>query len=102
MNTPTSEHPAAHSAHDTPHMKYWHGVKEKAEECVRKVLEGGDSPVTMYEAIGKQHIETPEDWDDLMDFCKKHGSCHDTNRIYRAATMWLQAHNEIEYKKLYP
>lgn len=103
MSTPTSEHPAVHSLHDTPHMKYWHGVKEKAEECVKHVLEGGAVPVTLRNAIGKHHIETPEDWDDLMDYCKENGAvCHDINRLYRASASWLQAHNEIEYKKLYP
>ncbi len=34
MSTPTSEHPAVHSLHDTPHMKYWHGVKEKADSLL--------------------------------------------------------------------
>lgn len=104
MNTNVPDHPAVHSAHDmTPHMKYWHSVKEKAEECVKRVLEGGNSPTTLHNAIGKHHIETPEDWDDLMDYCKEHGAvCRDINMLYRASASWLQAHNEIEYKKLYP
>jgi hypothetical protein len=53
MNTPASEHQAVHSAHDTPHMKYWHGVKEKAEDCVRRVLEGGEQG----EAQGRADME---------------------------------------------
>lgn len=96
------EHPAAHPEH-SHHMKYWGEVRDKAEECVKSVLEGGNERVTLHEAIGKAHIEHPEDWDALMDFCKENGAhCSDINKIYRASVSWIQAHNEIEYKKLYP
>ncbi len=64
------EHPAVHPEH-SHHMKYWGGVRDKAEECVKSVLEGGNERVTLHEAIGKAHIEHPEDWDALMDFCKE-------------------------------
>jgi hypothetical protein len=100
MNT-TNEHPAVHS--HSPHMMYWGSVKEKAEECVKHVLEGGSHPTTLHKAIGKHTIEHPEDWDALMDYCKGHGaSCGNINKLYRASASWLQAFNELEYKRLYP
>lgn len=96
-----NEHPAVH-AH-TPHMMYWGEVKEKAEECVKHVLEGGNTPVTLHAAIGKSAIETPEDWDHLMSYCKGHGAaCHDINKLFRASASWLQAYHELEYKRQYP
>ena len=95
------EHPTVHT-HETPHNKWWGEVKAKAEECARDVLEGGKHRVTLHEAIGKKTIEEPEDWDDLMDFCSTHGSCGDKNRLFRAATSWIQVHNELEYKRHYP
>lgn len=98
MNT---EHSAVHD--HTSHMKYWGGVKSKAEKCVRDVLEGGNHKVTLRDAIGKDTIELPEDWDALMTFCKHNGAvCHDLNRLYRASATWLQAFHELEYKRLYP
>lgn len=92
---------------ETSHMKYWGDLKAKAEECIKAVLEGGNHKVTLRDAIGKDAIELPEDWDDLMDYCKIYckihgGSCHDLNRLYRASATWLQAYHELEYKRLYP
>ncbi len=106
MNT-TSEHPAVasapHSEHTIPHVMYWSHVRDKAEECVKHVLEGGNHPTTLHEAIGKHTIELPEDWDALMDYCKEHGaSCGNINKLYRASANWLQAYNELEYKRHYP
>ncbi len=99
----THEHPAVHDAHITPHMKYWGSVKAKAEECVIDVLEGGSKRVTLHEAIGRHAMEHPEDWDALMEYCKHHGgSCRDINRLYRAEMSWIQAYNELEYKRHYP
>lgn len=96
-----AEHPAVHPEH-SHHMKYWGGVRDKAEECVKSVLEGGNERVTLHEAIGKAHIEHPEDWDALMDFCKENEAhCSDINRLNRAMVMWLHAYNELEYKKSY-
>lgn len=98
MNT---EHPAVHD--HTPHMKYWGGVKAKAEECVKHILENGNYRVNLRDAIGKDAIESPEDWDSLLTFCKRNGAvCHDLNRLSRASTTWLQAFHELEYKRLYP
>jgi hypothetical protein len=78
-------------------------VKEKAEDCVKHILEGGDTPVALIDIIGSESIKSPDDWDDLMDFCKEHGAvCHDINKLYRASAAWLQAYNELEYKRLYP
>jgi hypothetical protein len=38
-----------------------------------------------------------------MDFCKEQGAvCHDINKLYRASASWLQAYNELEYKRRYP
>jgi hypothetical protein len=99
----THEHASVHDAHMTPHVKYWGSVKAKAEECVKHVLEGGDTHVTLHEAIGKSTIGYPEDWDVLMEFCHDNGAhCHDMNRLYRAQVAWIQAYNELEYKKTYP
>lgn len=84
-------------------MMYWGSVKEKAEECVKQILEGGDTPVALIDIIGSESIESPDDWDELMGFCKEHGAvCHDINKLYRALAAWLQAFNELEYKRLYP
>ena len=94
------EHPAIQH---TPHMMYWGEVKEKAEECVKHVLEGGNHKVTLHEAIGKSEMESPADWDTLMDYCKEHGaSCSNINKLYRASVSWIQAYNEIHYKMEYP
>lgn len=103
-----SEHPAApaahaHTEHPIPHVIYWSHVRDKAEECVKSVLEGGNSPTSLHKAIGKSTIETPEDWDELMDYCTERGiRCHDKNKLYRASVSWLQAYNELEYKRHYP
>lgn len=98
----TTEHPAVHAVHESPHMKYWGEVKRKAEECVKSVLEGGNEHVTLHDAIGKSAIGDPEDWDALMEYCHENGAdCRDMNRIYRAQIAWIQAHNELEYKKTY-
>lgn len=96
------DHPAV-AQMNTPHMKYWGEVKEKAEECVEHVLMGGNHKVTLHEAIGKKEMEHPEDWDALMDYCKGHGaSCGNMNLLYRAQVSWMQAYNEIHYKMEYP
>lgn len=85
------------------HMKYWGGVKDKAEECVEHILAEGNTPFTLHDAIGKHSLESGEDWDELIEFCKERKcACDDLNRIYRAQVSWIQAHNELEYKKLYP
>jgi hypothetical protein len=82
---------------------YWGKIKEEAEECVEHILEGGDTPTTLIDILGKDSIESPDDWDDLMDFCNEHGAvCHDINKLYRASAAWLQAYNELEYKRFYP
>lgn len=97
----TSEHPAVHS--HTPHMMYWGKVKKEAEDCVKSILEEGDTPVALIDIIGSESINSPDDWDELMDFCKEHGAvCHDINKLYRASAAWLQAFNELEYKRRYP
>ena len=97
----TTEHPSVHS--NQSHMIYWGRVKDKAEECVEHILEGGDTPTTLADILDKEHIDSPEDWDDLMDFCKEEGACNrDLNELYRASVSWIQAHNELEYKRLYP
>jgi hypothetical protein len=81
-------------------MRYWGEVKLKAEECVKHVLEGGNESITLHNAIGKAAIECPEDWDALVEFCEEYDAdCRDMNRIYRAQVAWIQAHNELEYKK---
>lgn len=82
---------------------YWGKVKGDAEECVKRILKEGDTPSSLMDAIGKEYLEKPEDWDDLRDFCEDHGAmCHDIHRLERALVMWIQAFNELEYKKLYP
>jgi hypothetical protein len=97
----TTEHPAVHSS--MPHVIYWGKVKKEAEDCVKHILEGGDTPVSLIDVIGSDSINSPDDWDELMDFCKEHGAvCHDINKLYRASAAWLQAYNELEYKRLYP
>ena len=106
MNT-TSEHPAVatalHGGHPIPHVIYWSHVRDKAEECVRDILNDGDTPTSLIDILGKNTIDSPDDWDELMDYCKEHGAvCHDINKLYRASAAWLQAFNELEYKRLYP
>lgn len=86
-----------------PHMIYWGRVKTKAEDCVKRILEGGDTPTSLMDILGKDAITSPEDWDTLMEYCDEQGACeHDLNKLYRASISWLQAHNELEYKRLYP
>jgi hypothetical protein len=97
----TNEHPAVHSS--MPHVLYWGRVKKEAEESVKHLLEGGDSPIALFDILDKDTITSPDDWDEIMDYCKDNGaSCHDINRLYRASAAWLQAFNELEYKRLYP
>lgn len=82
----------------TPHVMYWGMVRTKAEDCVKHVLEGGNCPVTMHDAIGKTAIESAEDWDDLIEFLKAHNcSARSTNKLYRAQVSWIQAVNELGY-----
>lgn len=98
----TSEHPAAHAAL-TPHLKYWGEVKSKAEECVKHVLAEGNHHTSLHEVLGRDAFKEPEDWDTLMAYCRANGAvCHDLDRLYRASANWLQAHNELEYKRHYP
>jgi hypothetical protein len=45
----------------------------------------------------------PEDWDDIMEFCREKGASQcDLDDLYRASVAWLQAYHELEYKRMYP
>lgn len=82
------------------HVRYWSGVKAKSEEDAKIVLEEGNNPMSLATILGRHNIEIPEDWDDIMSYCTKHGAvCRDVNRLYRASVSWLQAYNELEYKR---
>ena len=101
-----TNHPAvqasAHHAH-TPHYMYWSGLKEKAEHCVHHVFKEGSSSYTLHDALGKDNLTEPEDWDDIMEFCREKGASQcDLDDLYRASVAWLQAYHELEYKRMYP
>ena len=98
----TTEHPAVHADH-LSHGIFWGKVRSDAEEYVKGILEGGNEPSSLMIAIGKASIDSPEDWDDLRDYCEENGiTCRELHKLDRAFTMWMQAYNELEYKKLYP
>lgn len=87
-------------AAETPHMKYWSGVKNHAVKKIGEILSGGDAPVLISAALAKGEIEGPSDLVALMDYCRSRGiSARDADRIRLAATCWLQAYNEIECKR---
>lgn len=101
MDTPAGQHTAGHTA-KTPHVMHWGIVKANAEESVKHILEGGNTPRTLHDVIGKDRFESPEDWDELIDYCKWHNVvCRDMNKLYRAQTSWIQAMHELEYASHY-
>lgn len=88
---------------DDRHMEYWTGVKESAESMAAGILGGGNLPVSFRDALCKDCIEKPEDWDELLEWCIDEGilKC-DMMRLQRCEMSWMQAWNELEFKSQHP
>lgn len=85
------------------HSEYWTEVKDGAESMAAGILGSGDLPVTLRDALGKDCIEKPEDWDELLEWCIDEGilKC-DLMRLQRCEMSWMQAWNELEMDRQHP
>lgn len=88
---------------DESHNSYWKSVMVRAESDVDAILGDGDLPVSVKDALDKDRIETPEDWDELLEWCIDEGILRcDMMRLVRCMASWMQAWNELMYKKQTP